>query len=109
MAKRTVILLEDDIGGSEANETLSFALDGTEYEIDLNNEHANELRQTLERFTTAARKTAGRSIRPAARKSSSQGAPNAKAVRLWAIENGLQVNTRGRIQSDIVEKFEAAH
>ncbi|MEW9871609.1 histone-like nucleoid-structuring protein Lsr2 [Arthrobacter sp. HS15c] len=40
---------------------------------------------------------------------SSTGAPDAKAVRLWAIEYGLKVNTRGRIQSDIVEKYEAAH
>ena len=36
MAKKTVVLLEDDIDGSEATETLSFALDGSEYEIDLN-------------------------------------------------------------------------
>ena len=109
MAKKTVILLEDDIDGSEASETLSFTLDGAEYEIDLNNDHANELRQALERFTSVARKTSGRSSRPAARRSSSQAAPDAKAVRLWAIENGLKVNTRGRIQSDIVEKYEAAH
>jgi hypothetical protein len=109
MAKKTVVLLEDDIDGSEASETLSFALDGTEYEIDLNNDHANELRHALERFTSVARKISGRSSQPAARKSSSSGAPDAKSVRLWAIENGLKVNTRGRIQSDIVEKYEAAH
>lgn len=108
MAKKTVILLEDDIDGSEASETLSFALDDTKYEIDLNNDHANELRQALERFTSVARKTSGGSIRPSARRSSS-GAPDAKAVRLWAIKNGLKVNARGRIQSDIVEKYEAAH
>jgi hypothetical protein len=34
---------------------------------------------------------------------------DAKAIRLWAIDNGLQVNTRGRIQADIVEKYQAAH
>jgi hypothetical protein len=101
MAKRTVVLLEDDIDGSEAKETLSFTRDGTEYEI--------ELRQTLERFTTVARKISGQSSRQAARKSSSPGARGAKAVWLWAIENGLKVNTRGRIQSDIVENYEAAH
>ncbi|MDQ0078526.1 histone-like nucleoid-structuring protein Lsr2 [Arthrobacter oryzae] len=47
MAKRTVVLLEDDIDGSEANETISFALDGNEYEIDLNEGHAKELRDAL--------------------------------------------------------------
>jgi hypothetical protein len=30
-------------------------------------------------------------------------------VRMWAVENGIQVNTRGRIQAEVVEKYEAAH
>ncbi|WP_427117030.1 histone-like nucleoid-structuring protein Lsr2 [Pseudarthrobacter scleromae] len=106
--KRTVTILEDDLDGSEASETVSFALDGTEYEIDLNNDHANELREALARFTNAGRKVSGRG-RPTGRKSASHGGPDAKAVRLWAVEQGLQVNTRGRIQADIVEKYEAAH
>lgn len=110
MAKKTVVLLEDDIDGSEAKETISFALDGTEYEIDLNEGHANELREALARFTNAGRKVAGGRGRSAARtRSSSSGGPDAKAVRLWAAENGIQVNTRGRIQADVVEKYEAAH
>ena len=110
MAKKTVVLLEDDIDGSEADETISFALDGSEYEIDLNEGHANELREALARFTDAGRKVAGGRGRSAIRtRSSSQGGPDAKAVRLWAAENGIQVNTRGRIQADVVEKYEAAH
>ncbi|MBT2566993.1 Lsr2 family protein [Arthrobacter sp. ISL-85] len=110
MAKKTVVLLEDDIDGSEATETLSFALDGSEYEIDLNDGHASELREALARFTNAGRKVSGGRGRPAARtKSSSQGGPDAKAVRLWAVENGIPVNTRGRIQAEVVEKYEAAH
>ncbi|MDQ0850147.1 hypothetical protein QFZ65_002085 [Arthrobacter sp. B3I9] len=109
MAKKTVVLLEDDIDGSEASETVSFALDGTEYEIDLNNDHANELREALARFTADARKTSGGRGRPTTTRKSSQGGPDAKAVRQWAAENGIQVNTRGRIQADIVEKYEAAH
>ncbi|WP_104045443.1 histone-like nucleoid-structuring protein Lsr2 [Arthrobacter sp. ZGTC412] len=109
MAKKTVVLLEDDIDGSEANETISFALDGSEYEIDLNEGHANELREALARFTNAGRKVAGGRGRPAPRTKSSHGGPDAKAVRLWAAENGVQVNTRGRIQAEVVEKYEAAH
>ncbi|CAN7507548.1 Lsr2 family protein [Pseudarthrobacter oxydans] len=110
MAKKTVVLLEDDIDGSKASETLSFALDGSDYEIDLNEGHANELREALARFTSAGRKVAGGRGRPAARtKSSSHGGPDAKAVRLWAAENGIPVNTRGRIQAEVVEKYEAAH
>lgn len=111
MAKKTVVMLEDDIDGSEASESIQFALDGTEYEIDLNNDHANELRGALERFTAVARKTSGGRGRPAGRKSSSSshGGPDAKAVRQWAAENGIQVNTRGRIQAEVVEQYEAAH
>jgi hypothetical protein len=110
MAKKTVVLLEDDIDGSEASETISFALDGSEYEIDLSEAHASELREALARFSNAGRKVAGGRGRPAVRsKSSSHGNPDAKAVRMWAAENGIPVNTRGRIQAEVVEKYEAAH
>ena len=110
MARKTVVLLEDDIDGSEAIETISFALDGSEYEIDLNEAHASELREALARFSNAGRKVAGGRGRPAVRtKSSSHGNPDAKAVRMWAAENGIPVNTRGRIQAEVVEKYEAAH
>ena len=109
MAKKTVVLLEDDIDGSEAKETISFALDGSEYEIDLNEGHASELREALARFTNAGRKVSGGRGRPAARAKSSQGGPDARAVRMWAAENGISVNTRGRIQAEVVEKYEAAH
>ena len=109
MARKTVVVLEDDIDGSEARETISFALDGSEYVIDLNEGHANELREALSRFTGAGRKVSGGRGRPAARTKSSQGGPDAKAVRMWAVENGIQVNTRGRSQAEVVEKYEAAH
>lgn len=109
MAKKTVVLLEDDIDGSEAKETIFFALDGSEYEIDLNEGHAKELREALARFTNAGRKVAGGRGRSAPRTKSSHGGPDAKAVRLWAVENGVPVNTRGRIQAEVVEKYEAAH
>lgn len=110
MAKKTVVLLEDDIDGSEASQTVSFALDGTEYEIDLNDDHANELREVLERFTSAGRKvTGGRGSKAASPRTSTRGGPTAKAVRKWATENGIQVNARGRIQADVVEQYEAAH
>lgn len=109
MAKKTVVLLEDDIDGSEATETLSFALDGSEYEIDLNEGHAKELRDALAGFTNAGRKVSGGRGRPAARTKPQQGGPDAKAVRMWAAENGIPVNTRGRIQAEVVEQYEAAH
>ena len=103
MAQRVVTLLEDDFDGSKASETLSFALDGVEFAIDLNDAHAHEMREVFNRYTKAARKTGGRArtARPAP--------SNSGEVRLWAADQGLPVNTRGRIQADIMEKYEAAH
>jgi hypothetical protein len=103
MAQRVVTLLEDDLDGSEASETVLFALDGVEYAIDLNDAHASELREAVTRFTKSARKTGGRA------RTSRPGSSNAREARMWAIGQGLQVNSRGRIQADIMEKYQAAH
>lgn len=103
MAQRVVTLLEDDLDGSKASETILFSLDGVEYAIDLNDAHARELREVFSPYTKAARKTGGRA-RTARRTSTT-----AREVRLWAVGQGLPVNTRGRIQADILEKYEAAH
>ena len=47
MAQKIKALLIDDLDGSEAECTVRFGLDGTDYEIDLNAEHAQALRDTL--------------------------------------------------------------
>lgn len=103
MATRTVIELIDDLDGSKAAETLRFALDGTDYEIDLAEENADELRAHLARFVDAGRKTnvtkrasSVRRLAPAA---------DTKAVRAWAAENGIEVNSRGRIKDDVVQRY----
>jgi Lsr2 protein len=55
MAERIQVELVDDIDGSPANHTVTFALDGVTYEIDLNEGHAQQLRAVLERYIRAAR------------------------------------------------------
>ena len=47
MAQRVQIILEDDYDGGTADETVSFALDGAEYEIDLSAKNAAGLRDAL--------------------------------------------------------------
>ncbi|MCX2746266.1 Lsr2 family protein [Arthrobacter sp. MI7-26] len=106
MAQKIVTLLEDDLDGSKASETVSFALDGVEYVIDLNEAHANELRGAVGKFTAAARKV-GRVKTPARR--AATGGSDTKAIRAWAIENGIPINSRGRIQADVIERYQAAH
>ena len=60
MAQKTQVILVDDVDGSEANQTVTFALDGVSYEIDLNDEHAAALRESLEEWIGKARRTGGR-------------------------------------------------
>lgn len=60
MAKRTVTTLVDDLDGTElergSGETISFGIDGRHHEIDLSDEHAAELRETLRRYAEAGRR-----------------------------------------------------
>ena len=112
MAQKVQVLLVDDIDGGTADETVSFALDGVSYEIDLTTAHATELRDALATWVGHARKTGGRS---GGRGSSGGGASrprrssDAGAVRAWAKENGFEVSERGRISAEIREAYDAAH
>ncbi|WP_139982705.1 histone-like nucleoid-structuring protein Lsr2 [Nocardioides litoris] len=113
MAQKVNIVLVDDIDGSEATETVAFGLDGTSYEIDLNDEHAQQLRDALAGYVGNARKVAS-ARRGGGRKSSSSssaapaGGASAAEVREWARSNGYEVPERGRIPAEIREAFDAA-
>lgn len=117
MAQKVQVLLVDDLDGGEATETVSFALDGTTYEIDLNDAHAAELRDAFAPWVGAARRAGGRSSAPAQRRSSGRGARSGgngdrdrvQEIRAWARENGHKVSERGRLSSAVVEAYEAAH
>ena len=54
MAQKIQTLFVDDLDGSEAEGTVRFGLDGTEYEIDLNAKHVKELRNAMARYAAAA-------------------------------------------------------
>ena len=56
MAQRVNIVLVDDIDGTDASETVAFGLDGTSYEIDLNEKNAAQLRDALASYVGHARK-----------------------------------------------------
>ena len=112
MAQKVNILLVDDIDESEASETVAFGLDGTSYEIDLNDEHAAQLRDALATYIGHARKAGGRPRRSggASRRSAAPAdGPSAKDVREWARENGWDVPDRGRVSTEVREAYDAAH
>jgi hypothetical protein len=104
MATRVLTSLQDDIDGSDATQTIRFALDGIEYEIDVSDRNANRLRNSLGDFIAHGRKVGSRR----ARKSASSGKVDTKAIRKWAKANGIDVNSRGRISTEVVERCKAA-
>jgi len=111
MAQKVNIVLVDDLDGSEASESVSFGLDGTSYEIDLNDENAARLRDALAEFVGHARKVGSASRRGGGRRSggSAAGGPSAKEIREWARSNGYDVPERGRVSAEVREAYDAAH
>lgn len=103
MAQKVHIILEDDIDGGEAAETVSFALDGTSYEIDLNEANSSALRDALAAYVGHARKISG--ARRGRRSTVDASGPSAKEIREWARTNGHDVPERGRIPGEIREAF----
>ncbi|MGN6325857.1 histone-like nucleoid-structuring protein Lsr2 [Pseudolysinimonas sp.] len=116
MAQKVVVQLVDDLDGTPiedgAGSTVSFAVDGTNYEIDLSDDHASEFRDVLAPYLKAGRRVAGGTRRSASRGTSSSGsaaASEAAAMREWANAQGMKVSQRGRVGSDVVEAYRASH
>ncbi len=105
MAQRVQIILEDDYDGGTADETVSFSLDGAEYEIDLSTENAASLRDAVAPWLAHARKTGGRRKRG----SKPTEVSSTSDIRAWAQANGHEVSSRGRVSADIREAYEKAH
>jgi hypothetical protein len=112
VAQHVETRLVDDLDGSEADETVTFALAGRQYEIDLSGENAAKLRESLASFVAAARRSGGRqrptATRSAARAESSVASDreHTAAVREWARQNGHEISDRGRIPNSVLEAYE---
>lgn len=107
MATRTITSLVDDTDGSEAQETVSFGLEGTTYEIDLSDQNAKKLRDALEPWVTKARKTGGRR-RPTSNKLSPLDKGEISMMRAWLQEHGHDVSARGRISAKLRELYNSS-
>ena len=109
LAHKIQTLFVDDLDGSEADGTVRFGLDGTEYEIDLNAGHAQALRDALARYVKAARRAGGGIRRPSRgrRRTPTSGVDNTE-VRERAKAQGIEVKDRGRIPAELVARFKAA-
>ena len=105
MAQRVQIILEDDYDGGSADETVSFGLDGAEYEIDLSSKNATGLRDALAPWVAHARKIGGRRKRC----TKAAGSASTSDIRAWALANGHDVSSRGRVSAEVREAYEKAH
>lgn len=108
MAQRVQIMLEDDIDGSEAADTVSFALDGKGYEIDLSVTNAARLRDAFAIWTGHARPVKGRG-RPNSTKPVGSARSDLNKVREWCRNNGFKVSDRGRVSAELQEAYAKAN
>ncbi|MDT7745384.1 MAG: hypothetical protein QOE59_4462 [Actinomycetota bacterium] len=129
MAQKTVVSFIDDLDGeSEAEGTVPFSLDGVDYEIDLTEENAEDLREIFAPYIAAARRTGGRRASGGGRSRSGSSSSSAssssrsgsgsgsgiaarsrqalKEIRAWAKENGWTVSDRGRLPNNIVQAYD---
>ena len=110
MAQKVIVELIDDLDGGpigSGGETISFAVNGVEYTIDLNDENAAEFHRTMDRYISRASRAGGRQSTRAA-KPTATGA-STQQIREWAAANGYNVSNRGRIAADIVKAYTAVH
>lgn len=107
VARNEIVRLIDDIDGeSEAVDTVSFGLDGTDYVIDLSSEHIDRLRGSLMPYIAAARKAGAGSSRRQTSAAPKRSRGDLGEVRAWLVEHGYPVKERGRIPDAWVADFD---
>ncbi|MCA1703478.1 MAG: Lsr2 family protein [Actinobacteria bacterium] len=113
MAQKVIREFIDDIDGSEAERTFTFAVEGTSYEIDLSSQNIKEFNEAIAGFVESARKikASGPGRRAPKTSTSDSGRPReqTQAVRQWARQQGHSINDRGRIPASIQQAFDQAH
>ena len=117
MAQKVEVEVVDDLDGSEPAGTVSFALDGRSYEIDLSDDNAARLRGSLcelrccgaakRRHPAAASSCPG--LHGRRQRARADRTENTTVIRSWARENGHVVSERGRIPKAVMQAYQAAH
>jgi hypothetical protein len=106
MAAKITVILEDDLEGGPADETVRFGIGGTDYEIDLSTQNAAAFRRQLTPYIEHARRASeGQRQRP--RRAAASRA-RSTAIRAWAKQQGIVLSDRGRIPADVAERHQSA-
>lgn len=111
MAKRTIEVFHDDLDGSEGASTVKFGLDGKSFEIDLSEAHEKELRKALEKYVGAATQVSAHNAAATGRRKYGTGPArrDTKHIREWLRSQGVEISDRGRIPTDLMNRYNAAH
>ena len=105
--QRTEVLLEDDLTGGPAEETVKFAVDNTDYELDLNARNAADLRRRFAPFVEHAR--LARPRRPSrGRTRTAANRERTRQMRAWAEQQGIAIADRGRLPRHVIQEYEQA-
>ncbi|MGN9778515.1 histone-like nucleoid-structuring protein Lsr2 [Micromonospora sp. H33] len=112
MAKQIIHKLVDDLDGGDADETVKFALDGVQYEIDLSSVNAEKLRDVFATYIAHGTKVGRGGVVVGGRAARGRGGATAdreqnRAIRAWAKKAGKDISDRGRIPQEIVDEYHA--
>ena len=110
MARRIVLI--DDVDGSGAAETVHYAIDNREYEIDLSDANAKGFRSALAPYVEKSRQVERQpvvSVSSRRRSTGGSGRSDLQQIRAWAEEKGLPVSARGRIKKEFIDQYDAEH
>ncbi|PFG27762.1 histone-like nucleoid-structuring protein Lsr2 [Corynebacterium renale] len=109
MARKEITQYFDDLDGAPLNDDqvhiVRFSLEGTNYVLDLSAENATKLHEALQPFIDVARKETATTRRATAPRRNNR----AKEIRKWAQDNGYDVADRGKIPTEVIDAYDAAH
>lgn len=113
MARHFVLV--DDLDGTEGAETISYTINGQDYEIDLSEDNAEKFHDALEPYIQKSREvrrqpeSARRNRGDSRRRSGGSGRDDIPQIRAWAEANGHEVSARGRIKKEVIDAYDEAH
>ena len=105
MSTKTVLV--DDMDGGDADATIAFAINGEGYSMDLSSKNADAFYAALDPWLSIA--TRNRADREASVNNHLVGVKQRAAIREWAVKQGIEVSSRGRIPQELADEYNRTH